>query len=379
LSPDERRSEACVKKWIIIGVIIAVVVIASVGAVGYVVLQQTWSKPDVVESMVQVSDIGDVSDAAWSPDGLTILYASYPSIWKIDSDGENQTCLGEGSCPTWSPDGSQIAFASDNGLEVMNTDGGGKRLLVDLAEVVPPLSEHESVDSTAWSPDGSMIAFQVWAFVPDQFDWSGQRGTSLTRIWTVNADGSNLRRLTTDSADERILSWSPDSQSVTFVSSRGEGTGAVWTSRVDGSALPQLTEGGRWSPDGTRIAYVTEDADLWLKDADGGNAIKVAGGSGWYYNPTWSPDGTMIAFESIVVGPVGNIWIVNADGTGKTKLTGATKNSFDCTPQWICYKEPQWSPDGTKILFINGLTKGNTSWGYDRLWVLELNLENGLS
>ena len=378
MSPEERRNEVAVKKWIIIGVIIGVVVIASVGAVAYVVLRQTSSRPDVVVSMVQVSDIRDVSDAAWSPDGLTILYTSYPNIWKIDSDGGNQTCLGEGSYPTWSPDGSQIAFASDNGLEVMNADGGGKRLLVNLSEIVPPLSEH-SVHSTAWSPDGSMIAFQVWTFVPDPSDWSGQGGTSLTQIWTVNADGSNLRRLTTDSADERILSWSPDSQSVTFVSSRGEGTGAVWTSRVDGSALPQLTEGGRWSPDGTRIAYVTEDADLWLKDADGGNAIRVAGGSVWYYNPTWSPDGTMIAFESVVVGPVGNIWIVNADGTGKAKLTGATKNSFDCTPEWICYKEPQWSPDGTKLLFINGLTKGDTSWGYDRLWVLELNLENGLN
>ncbi|MBN2098951.1 MAG: PD40 domain-containing protein [Dehalococcoidia bacterium] len=366
------------KRWVIVGVVVAVLVLL-VGAVMYVSLWRTLSKPDVVKSIEQVPGASDVSDASWSPDGLTILYASYPGIWRIDSDGENRICLCKGNHPTWSPDGLQIAFASDNGLEVINADGGGRQLLVELAEVVPSLSEHESVESTAWSPDGSMIAFDVWAFIPDPSDMTGQTGDSFTRIWIVDADSGNLKRLTTDSANERILSWSPDGQGVVFVSDRDEDKGYVWTLHVDDNGPPQLTEGGRASPDGTRIAYVTEDADLWLKDADGGNSVRVAGGSGWYENPIWSPDGTMLAFDSTIVGPVGNIWIVNADGTGKTRLTGATKDLFDCTPEWIDYREPQWSPDGTKLLFLNGLTKGNTSWGNDRLWVLELNLENGLA
>jgi len=368
-----------VKKWIIIGVTTAVVVIASVGAVGYVVLRQASSKPDVVESMVRVSDMRDVSDAAWSPDGSTILFASYPNIWKIDSDGENQTCLGEGGCPTWSPNGSQIAFDGDNGLEIMKADGSGRHCLADFSEFVPPTTEHWWLETTAWSLDGRIIAFEVWAWVPDPSDLSGQSGTQPTLIWTVNADGTNLKRLTADTAYERNPSWSADSQSIVFSSDRSDGTWATWTSRVDGSGQPELAEGWCVSPDGSRIAYMTEDEDLWLKDADGGNAVEVAGGPAWYQNWAWSPDGTMLAFDSTVVGPVGNIWIVNADGTGKTKLTGATRDSFDCTPEWFQYKEPQWSPDGTKLLFLNGLDKGNTGRGYDRLWVLELDLENGLS
>ncbi len=366
------------KKWVIIGVIITVVVVASLTGAGYLVLRQESSKPELVESMKPLPGASDVSDASWSPDGLTILYASYPGIWKIDSDGENRTYLGKGSCPTWSPDGSQIAFDGESGLEVMEADGSGRRCLADFLGFVPPTTEHWWLETTAWSPDGRIIAFEVWAWVPDPSDLSGQRGTQPTLIWTVNADGTNLKRLTADAAYERNPSWSADSQSIVFSSDRSDGIWATWSARVDGSGQPELAEPGRLSPDGTRIAYVTEDADLWLKDADGGNAVKVAGGSGWYENPTWSPDGTMLAFDSTIVGPVGNIWIVNADGTGKTRLTGATKHSFDCTPEWIDYRGPLWSPDGTKLLFLNGLTKGNTTWGYDRLWVLELDLDKGL-
>jgi Tol biopolymer transport system component len=365
-----------VKRWAIVGVVIAVLLLL-VGAVMYVSLWRTSSEPDVVESTKPLPSASHVSDASWSPDGLTILYASYSGIWKIDSDGEKQTYLGEGSCPTWSPDGSQIAFDGENGLEVMEADGSGRRWLADFLEFVPPTTEHWWLETVAWSPDGRIIALEVWAWVPDPSDPSGQSGTQPTLIWTVNADGTGLKRLTADVAYERNPSWSADSQSIVFSSDRN-GTWATWTSRVDGSGQPELAESGLLSPDGTRIAYMTEDEDLWLKDADGGNAVEVAGGSAWYQHWAWSPDSTMLAFDSTVVGPVGNIWIVNEDGTGKTRLTRATKDLFDCTPEWIDYGEPQWSPDGTKLLFLNGLTKGNTSWGYDRLWVIELNLEKGL-
>jgi len=369
-----------VKKAALVLVVLTLLCAAG-GAAAYMALRQKPSGPDIVASLKQLPMVRDASNATWSPDGMTILYEAWPSIWKVDHDGGNRTYLGEGRLPTWSPDGSRIAFVTDDGLEVMNADGGDREMLLDLADIVPvALLEDASVDSAVWSPDGSRIAFVVGSYVPGPFDPSDpmrQTGTSLSSIWIMNSDGTEPKRLTTDSAYEQGPNWSPDGQSVTFVSNRSDGEYGRWTSKVDGSGQPEPAEGGRLSPDGTRIAYVTEDADLWLRDADGGNAVRVAGGSGRYYNPTWSPDGTMVAFESVVVGPVGNIWIVNADGSGKTKLTGATKHSFDCTPEWISYKEPQWSPDGTKLLFINGLTKGNTTWGYDRLWVMEVNLEKG--
>jgi dipeptidyl aminopeptidase/acylaminoacyl peptidase len=76
------------------------------------------------------------------------------------------------------------------------------------------------------------------------------------------------------------------------------------------------------SPDGSRIAYVVRDPDdatrIYVADRAGGNARRVGrddGGDGW---PAWSPDGNRLAFQS---GPVADIYVVNADGSGLTRVT----------------------------------------------------------
>jgi Tol biopolymer transport system component len=244
-----------VKKWIIVGVTIAVLW-SLAGVVAYMSLRHKSSQPEMVASMEQLPGGGSPWGAEWSPDGQTILYAS-SGIRIVDADGMNERYLGEGSegsCPTWSPDGSKIAFESDNGLEVMNADGSGKRLLASLAEIVPPLSALRVLNPITWSPDGGMIAFELQADFPDPS--LGQPNTLLAQIWTVNADGSNLKRLTTDSALEFVPSWSPDSQTIAFVSDRNDGISEIWTSHVDGSDLRQLTEG--WGPRGGHVGAPTE-------------------------------------------------------------------------------------------------------------------------
>lgn len=241
-----------------------------------------------------------------------------------------------------------------------------------------------------------MIAFEAEAFIPDPSDASGQTGTSTDGIWIANVDGSGLRQLTTDSEAGRDPVWSPDGQMIAFTSDRDEGRVDIWVSRVDGTDLRQLTASDEqdfdvsWSPDGSKIAFASgyspekqENPEIWIMDADGSNKVQLTNGSESYDKPAWSPDGSMIAFSSTKLGPLGDIWIMNADGSGKTRLTRASRSSFTCTTKLICYKEPQWSPDGTKLVFPNVLTEsegwGGTVSGYYRLWVLELKLENGLS
>jgi Tol biopolymer transport system component len=276
----------------------------------------------------------------------------------------------------------------------MNADGGERLLLVDLAGITPAGTRRQ-IDSVAWSLDGTMIAFGV---SPDP---SENADTSIDGIWVVHADDSGLRHLATGGADDRALAWSPDGERIGFTSYGNDGRPDIRTSRIDGSDLRQLTASDEfefdisWSPDGSKLAFVSgwgpSTFEIWVMDADGANKTQLTEGSGSYYHPAGYPDGTTLAFSSRS-GSTGDIWIMNADGSGKTRLTSTSASRastwFTCSRRLICYKEPQWSPDGTKLLFLNGLTKENDESrrvvrrghsGYDRLWVLEVNLDNGLN
>jgi Tol biopolymer transport system component len=214
------------KKWIIIGVTIAAVV-ALVGVAAYMLLRQTWSAPDVVQSMEPVPNVDGVVRAQWSPDGNRILYEA-SGIWITNTDGTNQVCLADGRSPVWNPDGSLVAFVSDDGIELISPDATGRRLLVSPTALAPEPAEGGSIDlgAPAWSPDGGKIAFELGSYVPGPFDPSDpmrQTGTSLSSIWIINSDGSDPKRLTTDSAYEQRPSWSRDGQSVTFLSNRNDG------------------------------------------------------------------------------------------------------------------------------------------------------------
>lgn len=145
------------------------------------------------------------SQPAWSPDGARIAYASEfqgnSDIYVMNSDGTSQTNLtklpGLNRDPAWSPDGERILFTRYRGLTpeiyVMNSDGTQRS----------NLSQHEATDGWAnWSPDGTKIVFlsRESRHYPD--DPGG--------IFVMNADGSDIIRLTTDDFEVEVRSSSPD-------------------------------------------------------------------------------------------------------------------------------------------------------------------------
>lgn len=186
-------------------------------------------------------------------------------------------------------------------------------------------------------------------------------------IYVVNADGSGLRRLTTDPAADFDPSWSPDGRQIAFrhETEGGEATAEIYVMNADGSERRNLTmrpgqdHSPAWAPNGRRIAFASVRGgampSIWTMNADGSGQKRVTRGTGEY--PAWSPNGKRIAFDRNTFGASGwDIWIVNADGSRARPLVASRADE----------QGPAWSPDGRTIAY--GSSRGAPS-GYDRVWL----------
>lgn len=182
--------------------------------------------------------------------------------------------------------------------------------------------------------------------------------TGNHELYSVNADGSDLRRLTTSAARESHPAVSPDGRRIAFVRQDGSNPAEIWVADANGSkarrrlgALDsmQFFYNVAWSPDGRRLAFsyqndVSTKFRIGIMDANSGGPtiITQADEEGWL--PSWSPDGTQLAF--VARTPIGEqIFTANADGSGREQRT-----SFD-GGDYQCCGFTAWSPDGTRILF----------------------------
>jgi len=137
--------------------------------------------------------------------------------------------------------------------------------------------------------------------------------------------------------------WSPDGTRIVFVSNRG-GVFDVWVMNANGSDQRQLTFDSAdaatpsWSPDGTRIAYTNSESGteniVVIALAGGVLPLTVAGGTGNQDLPVWSPDGSRIIFEDDTVGGLSS---VGATGAGRAPFLSDAA-------------QPDWSPDGTRLV-----------------------------
>ncbi|MEP7168935.1 MAG: hypothetical protein ABI855_06145 [Bacteroidota bacterium] len=143
--------------------------------------------------------------------------------------------------------------------------------------------------------------------------------------------------------------WSPDGSSIVFESSR-DGKSSIYTISPDGRDLKKITDTifnygqPSWSPDGKHLVYYGSNhpMQLFTNSWNGGEQQQLPTPGFDAYEPTWSLQ-DKIAFDSRAIGQTPNdIALMNADGTGFTKLTKDEK--YECS-------SPQWSPDGKKILF----------------------------
>jgi Tol biopolymer transport system component len=184
-------------------------------------------------------------------------------------------------------------------------------------------------------------------------------------IWTVDPDGQNYTRLTTAPEADREPAWSANGRWIAF-----ERAGNIWVMRADGTDarlvadLASPATSPAWSPDGRRIVFAAgieppeafdPDFDLYVVNVDGTGLTKlVSEPNRSELNPSWSPDGTRIAFAGDIFGrcPSGScgdvslgLHTIAADGTGERLVTPGRFRT--------CISQPDWSPDVAKIAFTD--------------------------
>lgn len=346
---------------------------------------------------------------AWSPDGWLIAFSHSSELYVMNKDGSELTRLGTNiNCPTWLPDGKHIAYFL-NGTWILRIDTNGPPQIVEGAGptsyalvdnkigYIRAQASLPDTNSATWSLDGQRIAFESFGRDRD------------FEIYTANSDGGELARLTDSSGRDTSPTWSPDAQRIAFTSER-DGNDEIYVINSDGSGLMRLTEHPGddrypdWSPSAIEIAspngeiilptatpvsvarqgkivftctmldyQVNEDGTVVTHPADGSRVYDEkkeiclinADGSGLtrltYHNkrnyardPAWSLDKNKIAFSDD-----DDIYVMNSDGSDLVNLTNSPDN-YDSTPIW--------SPDGQKIAFCSGLKNVG---GNGKLYVMD--------
>jgi TolB protein len=312
------------------------------------------------------------SAVTWSPDGRELIYSMQGSLWRqqLGSKVAHQLTSGPGYDyqPDWSHDGRRVVYAAyhDDQIELRMLDlsnGQSRPLLANAAVNVEP----------RWSPDGARIAYVStayegrWHIFLAPVNPDGSLGPS-ERI-TEDRD-SGLPRYYYGAHDQYLSpTWSPDGQDLIFISNRGHiwGSGGFWRMPARANATPrelrfeETTWKARpdWSSDGKRVVYSSylgrQWHQLWLMTAEGGDPFQLTYGKGDATAPRWSPDGSRIAYVSndrgntalnVVAVPGGRVEPVEVDRRiysapmGQLRLTVTDRVSRHSSPARVSITGP---------------------------------------
>ena len=197
-----------------------------------------------------------------------------------------------------------------------------------------------------------------------------------SEIYIMNADGSEVTCLTDSAERSNQPTWSPDGRRIAFVRREDGDNLEIFAMNAAGSgqvrltALPfSLDSEPAWSPDGSQIAFTSSQGsymdmqvgrvtiyNIYVINADGSGLTCLTGNNAggdtpssvaelneaWNTSPSWSPDGQQIIFRSNRDGN-DEIYVMAADGSEQRNLTHHPASDAD----------PAWSPDGTRIAFVS--------------------------
>lgn len=216
----------------------------------------------------------------------------------------------------WSPNGQYLAFAFDDQLYTVSADGRDLRLL------------HAEPDagytSLTWSPDSSQLAYLAW-------------GSGNSQVWVMNADGTEPHALTSAETLKHYLRWSPDGTRLAFIET-------VWDDAYMGISQIQVIELSSG-------AFTTVTPD--------GNADYM---SRVFFTVEWDPTSTkLVAGGGYALHYAMEIWIIDLENDLASQLVVPDGEES------MTIEAPIWSPDGSTLIYWRGLNETFTYalTGYD--------------
>jgi len=254
--------------------------------------------------------------AQLSPElGGKLAYGAYSS-W--NDPGLTRVYGPDAGLPEWlGPVGAEHVDWSPDGTRVVLTNGGLLQVYTPSASEVTEIAGQEGWDCR-WSPDGQRVVYSRESLIG-----------SAREIWVSQADGADVHQVVLDLyGGARFPTWSPHGRWIAYrrnASSPGIG---LWLVQPDGSDDHPLTASGVIGHPGYQVD--------WLNEAG------------------WSPDGVRLVMAFSAAAPampaLSGIGVISRDG-GMVKPVFLPPDGVVCcaAPQ-----SPQWSPDGTRIVFSSG-------------------------
>ncbi len=250
---------------------------------------------------------------AVADDGIPgrILFIKDGDLWLLDASGPHQLATGGAfTQPNWAPDGSSLAYVyrGNNFADIFVTDDQGQNQTRLTNSQSTILDNNDWNLRPAFSPDGQTIAF-----VSD-------RNSALPTLWLINPDGTGRRALATpglQADDVDALSWSPDGNQLAFTMFNEPGPTQIGVLALPSGGRQQAraltTQAGgaldpAWSPDGNWLAFAGHDGlaleiyAMQPADTDSPPATRLTSDGLLARSPVWSPDGQHIAYLSNKTG-----------------------------------------------------------------------------
>jgi TolB protein len=229
---------------------------------------------------------------AWSPNGRLVAFTRRgvlpADLYVMRADGSHVRRVlklrGDEICPRWSPDGTRLVFVRmDNTLPTtvhavytVRLDGRGLR----------KLTGDDAWEIADWARSGRIV-----------FESTTPPETGLN-IWSSRVDGGDRRMIAGDATDAnyRHPRWSPNGRRILFTNDQ-DGREQLWTMNADGSGMARVTSGGvnsfdpAWSPDGRKIVYVRTVAntqpEIFVAATDGSGERRLTQSRRIDTEPDW--------------------------------------------------------------------------------------------